>query len=681
MAKRIKRSRIRAAARDPSPRERLHVPRDRAPILWALAVALAAVAAYLNAFGNEFVLDDIRLVRDNVRIRTLANVPHLFASSYWDVEGAQALYRPLVLASYAVNYAVHGLSTYGYTAVNVGLHASVSLLLFALVRAIGGSPFAAGVAGVAFAVHPVHTEAVAGISGRPELLAALFFLLTMHVHRMAPRAGRAAFGYRAAALACFAAALLSKESAITLLLVLPVMDALAPGRDATAAPATMRSRMLGDYFPLACVALAYLAVRAAVLGSVVMAEEVIAPLDNPLVPVTTLPLGERMGATRAEAVMTAFAVVADYTRLLAWPARLSPDYSYNQIPLVASALDGRFIAGLALAGACLGAIALLWRRSPIAAFGLAFLALTYSIVSNLVITIGTICAERLAYLPSAGLLIAAAVGAEWLAGRGGVARRRLVYSAVAALLVIGAARTWTRNRDWKDERALWSAAIQAAPRSARVQSEYGRILMGLAESDARAGRAAEGKRLYREAEGHFQAALDLYPSYSLPLDGLAMIHSLQGRFDEAIVLYDRALKAWPGNYAALTNWGSLLWEHCRQTATRAVALRQEGRQAEADAATRDADASCRQAREKIDHAIAMMPSYSHAHLVRAQILEIYAADPAGAIAEFEQVLRLAPNHPERALIESELGRLRAQQPTGGPTTGTTSDRPPGTGRR
>ena len=150
-----------------------------ASLYWALAVGLTAIACYVNAVGNEFVLDDTRLIRDNLRIRSLANIPHLFASSYWDVAGPQALYRPLVLVSYAVQYAIHGLSPAGYTAVNIALHAAVSILLFSLVRAIGGSLFAAGVAGIAFAVHPVHTEAVTGISGRPELLAAFFVLLAV----------------------------------------------------------------------------------------------------------------------------------------------------------------------------------------------------------------------------------------------------------------------------------------------------------------------------------------------------------------------------------------------------------------------------------------------------------------------------------------------------------------------
>jgi protein O-mannosyl-transferase len=633
----------------------------RTAVYWALAVGVSAVLCYVNAVGNDFVLDDTRLIRDNLRIRSLATVPHLFASSYWDVSGPQALYRPLVLVSYALNYAIHGLSPAGYIAVNIALHAAVSLLLFALVRAIGGSLFAAGVAGIAFAVHPVHAEAVAGISGRPELLAACFFLLAMHLHRLAPDATRASLAYRAGTLASFAAALLSKESAITLLLVLPVMDAFCPAQDIDGNPATARSRIVTDYVPLVGVAIAYLLVRRAVLGSITIAESAIAPLDNPLVPMTTMPFGERMGTTPAQAIMTGFAVVAEYARLLIWPARLSPDYSYNQIPLVTSALDIRFMAGVALVMACIGAVVVLWRRNPVAAFGLAFLGLTFSIVSNFIITIGTICAERLMYLPSAGALIAGAIGVERLAGNAPI-RRRVVSVAIAILMSVGAVRTLIRNRDWNNEVTLWSAAVKSAPGSARVQSEYGRILMGQAENAAEAGRATDAEQRYSAARSHFEAAVKIYPSYSPAIEGLAMIHSLHDRFDEAIVLYERALQAWPGNFAALTNWGSALWERAKRTGARAPALHQEGRIAEANELIREADAGSQSALEKIDRAIAMMPSYAHAHLIRAQILEIYAADRAGAITEFGEVLRLMPNHPQRALIESELQRLRMQAP-------------------
>jgi len=630
-------------------------------VYWAVAILISAVLVYANAVGNAFVLDDTRIIRDDVRIRSLSNIPGLFASPYWDLEGANALYRPLVLVSYAINYALHGLSTSGYSIVNIALHAGVSVLLFAIVREVGGSWLAAGVAGLAFAIHPVHTEAVAGITGRTELLAAMFFLLAVLFHGRVFSAGRNDLVYRVAALAAFACALLSKESAITLLLVLPMMDALRPAVDRSGQPAGPRRRLLSDYLPLAAVAVAYLGVRRAVLGGILIGGAGISALDNPLVPVMTTPLGDRVGATTGQALMTAFAVVAEYARLLVWPLKLSPDYSYNQIPLVTSVLDVRFLVGLALVVACLGAIAALWRRSPVAAFGLAFLALTFSIVSNFAITIGTICAERLIYLPSAGALIAIAVGVDRLVRNAG-ARRRIAYVALGGIAIAAAARTWTRNRDWRDELTLWSAAMHTASNSARAQGEYGRVLMDRAQNEAESGRSTEAEQDYAAAQAHYQTALTIYPSYAPPMDGLATILSLHQRYDEALVLYERAVKVQPSNFVSVTNWGGLLWDKARRESVQASALRGQGKIAEADQLDTQADAGFRQALEKIDRAIAMKPSYSHAHLLRALLLDAYVRDSAGAIAEFEEVLRLSPNHPQRPMIEEELAHLRQRQP-------------------
>jgi tetratricopeptide (TPR) repeat protein len=139
-----------------------------------------------------------------------------------------------------------------------------------------------------------------------------------------------------------------------------------------------------------------------------------------------------------------------------------------------------------------------------------------------------------------------------------------------------------------------------------------------------------------------------------------MIASEHERFDEANALYERAMNAWPGNYASLANWASLLWDESRRVGAKAMQLRRDGRIAESDALTRQADAGFQQAVEKINRAVAMMPSYPHAHLVRAMILESYVRDSDGAIAEFQEVLRLDPNHPQRALIESEMQRLRTR---------------------
>jgi tetratricopeptide (TPR) repeat protein len=267
------------------------------------------------------------------------------------------------------------------------------------------------------------------------------------------------------------------------------------------------------------------------------------------------------------------------------------------------------------------------------------------------------------YLPSAGAFIAVAAGAEVLARK--VNGRGLTYTLLGALILAGAARTWTRNADWKSDVTLWSAALEAAPGSARVQTEFGRAQMALAEEAAQSGRAAEAERRYQLAQTHYQKALDIYPAYALPMDGLASILATHQRFDEALVLYERAVRVWPGNYASLTNWAGLLWDRSTRTAARAAELRASGKAAEADDLDRMVLDDAREALEKVDRAIAMRPSYAHAHLVRALLLD--ASDPAAAIAEFEEVLRLMPSHPQRQMIEQELQHLRGRPLQGGTT--------------
>jgi Tfp pilus assembly protein PilF len=188
--------------------------------------------------------------------------------------------------------------------------------------------------------------------------------------------------------------------------------------------------------------------------------------------------------------------------------------------------------------------------------------------------------------------------------------------------------------------------------------------MNLAEDEAIAGRRSGAERLYAAAQAHFETAIRIYPSYSLPIDGVAMIHSVHDRFDAADALYARAMKAWPGNYASLTNWGSLQWERARQLEARATSARRVGNLAEANELVRQANTDFREALERINQAISIMPSYAHAHLMRAMMLETHADDPGGAIVEFEEVLRLMPNHPQRSLIETEVRRIRLERLSG-----------------
>src|SRR5207247_1880432 len=137
----------------------------------------------------------------------------------------------------------------------------------------------------------------------------------------------------------------------------------------------------------------------------------------------------------------------------------------NQVPVATSSLDPRFLLAASLLA--IGAVALLRarRRVPIVVLGLLLAGSTLALTANVFVTIGTIKAERLLYLPSFGWCLAVGCLAERFVAPD---RRRMIVVALALVLLGG--RTWARNRDWHDEFTLFTATARASPDSARAQS-------------------------------------------------------------------------------------------------------------------------------------------------------------------------------------------------------------------
>ena len=277
----------------------------------AMLVAVV-VLVYGDALLNQFTLDDGLYIMRNPQV-THVSLRELFAPNK-----ITNVFRPFTFATLALNWALGAAHPLGYHLFNILLHAGVTLLLYLLLQALlGPSPRAKAAALAAaflFAVHPIHTEAVASVAGRPELLAAGFLLAAWLLHlrdREIP------------ALLCFALALLSKESAVVFLALLLIGD-YARG---TWKPALRYARV-------GAVTLLYLGVLWEVQGRR-FGQAAIAPLDNPL---AGLPAGWR--------ILNALRVAWKYVGLHFYPAALSCDYSFNQIPVY---LDWRHTLPAALA--------------------------------------------------------------------------------------------------------------------------------------------------------------------------------------------------------------------------------------------------------------------------------------------------------------------------------------------
>ncbi len=496
----------------------------RAAAIWASIPFLAAALLFSGTRSHDFALDDVPLVRDNPAIRDLGRLPALFREPYWSTPGENyGLYRPVTIASLAVNRALTGEGPAGFHLGNVLLHAIASALAWFVALRLGVHYGTALAASLLFAVHPLRVEAVANVAGRAEILAALFVLAAWLAHRRAAETrGGAAAGFSLLAGLLWLASVLSKESAILAPAVFAADDLLR--RKAARGRSGAPGAIWGAY---ALAAFSALVLRANALDGLGGPTATVY-LDNPPAFEGTFPR-----------VATALWVHVRYLALLVWPATLSSDYSFDAIPVVASFADPRLWAGGAVAAALGGALAWNWKRGYRTA-AIALLAWAAFLLpgSNLLFATGTVMAERLTYLPAFGVFLLAGHGLAALGAAGKKRGRGRTTAAAAvalgsALTLACSARSLVRIPAWKDNRTLATTDVAAVPRSAKLQAGAGIFL-------------AADKR-YSEAEPHLREAVRIWPDYAQAHYNLSVLLLARGANEEGIDHLLRANALAPGN--------------------------------------------------------------------------------------------------------------------------------------
>lgn len=480
-----------------------------APVLGLLALVAVVFGGTL---GHGFVYDDQFLVVENRLLESPASWPELFRTGSWAGAGIDARnYRPLPLLTMAWNRWWGGLEPAGYHAVNLLAHALAAVLLYALGRRLALGRPAAWLAAALFAVHPLQAEPVSEIVGRMDLMAGAAMLAALLAHlalRERQLDGRPPWAMGAAAVALYAAGLLSKEHVVLFPAVAAVWD-LGRRRELPL------RRALPVHAAYAAAAAGYLALRAAVFGGELLAGAV-SRLDNPLAHVAP-----------ALRFVSALGVAGRYLGHAALPTGLSPEYCYAQVlPLESIGAPSALLTMLATAVLAAGALALA-RRSPRAALAIALGAAAFLPVSNLLFPIGTVMGDRLFYLPLAALALLVGFAVERLAA----SRPRVSAAIAATVLAALAAGAAAQTRHWRDSYALSRRAVAAAPLCARGHSNLGYDLL---ERGELAGAAAS-----------FARALELYPEQPKAEVGLATVAIRRagdiGALDDAARRLERAL--------------------------------------------------------------------------------------------------------------------------------------------
>lgn len=444
----------------------------RRPASLPVSLALAAIAclAYANSFTAGFPLDNRGLILLDTRVHTATseNVDRILNHSYWWPIGESGLYRPVTTLSYLVNYAILGNAdrSFGYHVVNLLLHIGNVLLVYALMRRIAPSALASSAfappstirspqstiipqsafrtppfaIAALWSVHPLSTEAVTNIVGRADLLAAMCVLggLLLYIRSTESRGARRIWVLIALGVVT-GVGVFAKESAVVIAPLI-LLYAISFHRADASSPIRACAAMTPAFLLLWMQ-------RAAVLGAAPAAEFPF--VDNPVA-----------FAGFWTGRWTALVSLVRYLWLAVWPARLSADYSYAQIPLASGTLwDWAATGAVVVAG--IGTV-MLWRRSRPAFFLAAFALLTWLPASNLLFAAGTILAERVMYLPLVGLVALLIAALDRLTA----ATFKPAFAIVVCVLVAAcAARTWIRNSDWRDDLSLWSATVEAAPAS------------------------------------------------------------------------------------------------------------------------------------------------------------------------------------------------------------------------
>jgi len=443
---------------------------------------------YGNTLLNGFTLDDYLYIFFNPAV-TSPSVRGLFAATK-DFN----VFRPVTFATLALNWAAGGAHAWGYHLVNLLLHAAVTLLLYLILRKlleiVPQGAIVAWSAALLFAVHPIHTEAVASIVGRSELLAVGFLLAAwlLHLHDQP-----------IPALLCFVVALLAKESAVVFL-PLAIAGDYARGK----------LKPLLRYAWIAGVGVLYMAVLWRAQGGR-FGEKGVNFLDNPL---AHLPASLR--------ILNALRVAWKYLALHVYPATLSCDYSYNGILLYSNLRHTLPPAVLAASVLALWIWAIWTKRKEWVLAGAIYLV-GFSVTANILVPTGTIMGERLAYLPSAGFCLLVAL----VFFRLGFPSRKLAAAVFAILVTALAMRTVIRNRDWRDNFTLFSAAVQAVPGSARAHAGLGGEYLRRDQLD--------------EASKEFQIVLGIYPDFVQVMNSYGIVESRMGHDQEALRLMEKAV--------------------------------------------------------------------------------------------------------------------------------------------
>jgi len=529
--KRIQKPRSKGSDRERSPSAR-KTGGGLAP-RWAVGLPiLLAIVVYLPTLGYGFVWDDVNFIVENPACHELSNLPEALGHGYgWvptlmDRADAFLYFRPVIVFANTVQWVLSGGSPWLFHLANLFTHALTAGLLAGTLLLLGLIPEVALLAGGLFAVHPIQSEAVAWICGRTDLTAAAFAMAAVALCAAWVRRQRIAGRLPLLLGAAVLLALLSKESAVAIAVLIPLIIAIGQDRPGTGAKATAQGPPVSAtslWVALGGVILLYLLMRFLVLGGDMAGGGGWQEVGEP-------PARGHLGL-RLLLGGNLFLLYL-WRLILPWPLSMDPPAALAQPPY--PAFTG-FLGLVVLAG--LSGLWMHWylcrvrhpnrgETGPLGREAGLLLGLGAFLLGILpvlqIIPTGEVYGERFLYLPFAGLLIFLATLTHGLwADRPRWALGLLVILAAPAVIALE-----SRLPDWQDELHLFTRATEVHPESARAHANLGAALMD-------AGRPAEALTELREA-------VRLDPDDALKQAQLGSLLINMGQVEEGVALLEIA---------------------------------------------------------------------------------------------------------------------------------------------
>jgi len=515
-----------------------------------LCIAAFAFLVYSNTLDHKYVLDDFGIIPENlITKRGVSAIPEIFSSTYRAGTNLvdNTLYRPLSKAMFAIEWQLAPNKPSLSHWINVIFFSLTCVVLFwLLLLCFNGNFLVPFLAAMLFAAHPIHTEVVANIKSRDEIMCLLFCLLAAGSALLYAQQGKSKY-LLISGLSLFLA-FLSKESAITWLAVIPLMLYFFTS--------SKGAQIARSSVPLIIAALVFLLIRSKIVsaGSGVVLVE-----DNYLVGVKELLTRE------ANAIF----LLGVYLKQLLFPLTLISDGSFNHFKEIKLS-DFTFLLSLiSYLGMAIYA-GVRFKKKDIFSFSILYYLVTLSLVSNVFFLIGTNYGERLLYMPSLAFCLALAVGISKIFPGSGkqedvtsistmLKQQKLSVGLTAVILILYSGSTVARNKEWYDNLSLYSADLLKVPESAHMQFYYANHI----SSDDEVVNIKDSlalRRTYEEALRHLDIATDVLPRYADAYQRKGFIYHKMKEYDKALKSYETSISINPTFPVAQNNYANILFE-------------------------------------------------------------------------------------------------------------------------